>query len=153
MLVESLSRVCTGEGLLTACPLICENNTTMQTKPSLFSLTLALGIAVSAATITQSAAKSTTAPTKPAAQVAHGKALVGGNGCANCHGAHLAGRKGFAPALLQTGVLKEYNAATFARVMNTGETNDGGYVHKPMPVYHLKNADGTAIYAYLKTLK
>lgn len=86
-------------------------------------------------------------------QVAHGKALVAGNGCANCHGANLAGRKGFAPSLHASGVLKEYTPSTFARVMNTGVTNDGGHVRKPMPVYHLKNADGTAIYAYLKTLK
>ncbi len=37
--------------------------------------------------------------------------------------------------------------------MNTGVTNDGGMVKKPMPVYHLKAADSAALYAYFKTLK
>ncbi len=116
-------------------------------------MTLALGLAVAAATATYSAAPKPAAHSTMTTQVAHGKALVAGNGCANCHGANLAGRKGFAPSLHASGVLKEYTPSTFARVMNTGVTNDGGHVRKPMPVYHLKNADGTAIYAYLKTLK
>lgn len=125
----------------------------MRTSSQFVSLTLALGFAAAAATTGRGAAPKPMPHMVSTASVAHGKALVGGSGCANCHGANLAGRKGFAPSLHETGVLKEYNAATFARVMNTGETNDGGYVKKPMPVYHLKNADGTAIYAYLKTLK
>lgn len=125
----------------------------MRTSSQLQSLTLALGLAVAAATVSRGAAPKLTVHAAPAAQIAHGKALVAGSGCAKCHGATLAGRKGFAPSLHASGVLKEYNAATFARVMDTGVTNDGGHVQKPMPVYHLKNADGTAMYAYLKTLK
>lgn len=125
----------------------------MRTSSQLLSLTLALGLAATVAAESRGAVPKPPAHSAMTAQIAHGKALVGGNGCANCHGADLAGRKGFAPSLHQSGVLKEYNAATFARVMNTGVTNDGGHVQKPMPVYHMKNADGTAIYAYLKTLK
>lgn len=125
----------------------------MRASSPLFFVSLTFGLAITAAAISRGAAPKLAPHPASAMQVAHGKALVGGNGCASCHGANLAGRKGFSPSLHTTGVLKEYNAATFARVMNTGETNDGGYVKKPMPVYHLKSADGTAIYAYLKTLK
>ncbi len=125
----------------------------MRTSSQIVSLTLALGLAVTAATVSRGAAPKPTAHAAPAAQIAHGKTLIASNSCANCHAANLAGRKGFSPSLHASGVLKEYNAATFARVMNTGVTNDGGHVKNPMPVYHLKTADGTAIYAYLKTLK
>jgi len=125
----------------------------MRISSQLLPLTLALGLAITAATTSRGAAPKPLPHAGTTAQIAHGKTLVGGNGCANCHAANLAGRQGFAPSLHQTGVLKEYNAVTFARVMNTGVTNDGGHVKKPMPVYHFKNTDGTAIYAYLKTLK
>jgi len=37
--------------------------------------------------------------------------------------------------------------------MDTGVTEDGGKVKRPMPVYHMKAADSAALYAYLKTLK
>jgi mono/diheme cytochrome c family protein len=125
----------------------------MRTSSPLLSLTLALGLAVTAAAVSRGAAPKPKSPAALPAQIAHGKALVAGDRCANCHGANLAGRQGFAPSLHASGVLQEYNASTFARVMNTGITNDGGHVRKPMPVYHLKNADSTAMYAYLKALK
>ncbi len=57
--------------------------------------------------------------------------------CTGCHGSNLLGRKGFSPNLSKLGVLKEYNQKTFERVMNTGVTNDGGHVQKPMPVLPL----------------
>lgn len=97
------------------------------------------------------------APPKPkaggAAMIAKGKALAESKRCNTCHNADYAGKKGFSPSLHASGVLKEYNAKTWAVVMDTGVTNDDGKVKPPMPVYHLKAADSGALYAYFKTLK
>ena len=87
------------------------------------------------------------------AQIAQGKALTASLRCNGCHSADLAGKKGFSPSLHASGVLRKYNATTWARVMNTGVTEDGKHVEKPMPVYHLDAAKSGALYAYLKTLK
>lgn len=87
------------------------------------------------------------------AMLSHGKAIATKYGCRNCHGATLAGKAGFAPSLHASGVLKEYNTASFVRVMDTGVMPEGGIVRKPMPVYHLKATDSRPLYAYLKTLK
>ena len=87
------------------------------------------------------------------ALVSKGKALAAAKRCNTCHNADYAGKQGFSPSLKSTGVLKEYNPKTWAVVMNTGVTNDGGKVKPPMPVYHLKAADSNALYAYFKTLK
>jgi mono/diheme cytochrome c family protein len=89
----------------------------------------------------------------PAATIAKGKTLVTTYHCNSCHAADLAGKKGFSPSLKSDGVLKEYNAKTWAVVLDTGVTNDGGMVKKPMPVYKMKAADSAAIWAYLKTVK
>ncbi len=88
-----------------------------------------------------------------AAAVAHGKALSASLHCNSCHAADMNGKKGFSPSLHTAGVLREYNAKTWARVLDTGVTNDGGMVKKPMPVYHLKPKDSAALWAYCKTLK
>ncbi len=88
-----------------------------------------------------------------AAQIAHGKLLSESKGCNSCHGATYSGKKGFSPSIRANGVTHEYNVKTFARVMNTGVTEDGGHVKNPMPVYHLPAKDGTDIYAFLTTLK
>lgn len=88
-----------------------------------------------------------------AALVAKGKTLAAAKQCNTCHNADYAGKKGFSPSLHASGVLKEYNPKTWARVMDTGVTPDGGKVKPPMPVYHLKAADSGAMYAYFKTLK
>ncbi len=72
-----------------------------------------------------------------AALVAAGKGIAENNGCNGCHGADYAGKKGFSPSIRANGVTKQYKLATFERVMNTGETEDGGHVEKPMPVYHM----------------
>ncbi len=88
-----------------------------------------------------------------AAQIAHGKTLSEAKSCNTCHGATYAGKPGFSPSIRANGVMHQYNVKTFARVMNTGITEDGGHVKSPMPVYHLPAKDGTAIYAFLTTLK
>lgn len=88
-----------------------------------------------------------------AAMVSKGKALAESKRCNTCHSADYTGKKGFSPSLHASGVLREYDAKAWARVMDTGVTNDGGVVKKPMPVYHLKAADSSALYAYFKTLK
>lgn len=87
------------------------------------------------------------------AEVAKGKTLASKYRCNSCHGADLAGKKGFSPSLHASGALKEYDAKTWARVLDTGVTNDGGKLKPPMPVYHMKAADSAALYAYFKTLK
>ena len=93
------------------------------------------------------------APPPASRQIAAGKALVEKHGCNTCHGADLAGKKGFSPSLRARGVLKEYNSKTWANLLNTGVTHDSGKVRPPMPVYHLKAADSAAILAYLETQK
>lgn len=120
--------------------------------PSLaFGACLALaGTQVSPAAPAKAAPKSA-APT--AALVARGKSLAASDGCNSCHAANYGGKRGFSPSLHAGGVTRQYNAKTFARVMDTGVTEDGGHVQKPMPVYHLPAKDGTALYAFFKTLK
>ena len=117
-------------------------------------LTLGLGLAVAAA-MTSPAAPVTVghAPKFTAAIMSRAKGVITSKGCNTCHGADLAGKPHFAPSLHASGVLREYNVTTFARVMDTGVTNDGGHVRPPMPVYHLKTADSVPLYGYLKTLK
>ena len=88
-----------------------------------------------------------------AAQIAHGKALSEEKGCNSCHGATYAGKAGFSPSIRANGITRKYNVKTFARVLDTGITEDGGHVKKPMPVYHLPAKDGTDVYAFLTTLK
>ncbi len=92
-------------------------------------------------------------PAFTAAQIAHGKMLAEAKGCNTCHGAKYEGKKGFSPSLHANGVTRHYTAKTFARMLDTGITDDGGMVKKPMPVYHLPAKDGTAVYAFLTTLK
>ena len=101
----------------------------------------------------KSAAKRSAKSLSGAAAVSHGKALVSQYKCNTCHGPDLAGKQGFSPSLKPAGVLKEYDTKTWARVLDTGVTNDGGKVRNPMPVYHMKAADADAIFAYCKTLK
>ena len=85
------------------------------------------------------------------AQIAHGKALIASKGCDSCHSSNLAGKKGFSPSIRATGITRKYNTVTWARMMNTGVTEDGGHVKAPMPVYHMAAKDSLALYAYLKT--
>ena len=120
-------------------------------------LTLAFGLCVTLAAIhTSPAAPGKTAPklaASPAAQIAHGKAVASSNGCNSCHTATYAGKKGFSPSIRANGVTKQYTLAKWERVMNTGVTEDGGHVEKPMPVYHMAAKDSAPLYAFLKTLK
>lgn len=118
--------------------------------PALTTL-LALGLAAAALTASPAAAPKPPAPSP--ATIAHAKTLVASKRCSSCHAANLTGRKGFSPSLHASGVMREYNPKTWARVMDTGVTNDNGHVKPPMPVYHLKAADSNALYAYLATLK
>ncbi len=124
-------------------------------------LTLAFGLCVTLAGIHTSPA----APPKaakgaakkpaasPAAQIAAGKVTAETNGCNGCHAATYAGKKGFSPSIRATGVTKQYTLATWERVMDTGVTEDGGHVQKPMPVYHMPAAKSTPLYAFLKSQK
>lgn len=118
-------------------------------------ITAGLGVclALAAAGTSPAAAPKTAKALSGAALIAHGKALAAADRCNTCHGADYSGKKKFSPSLKASGVLREYNAKTWATVMDTGVTNDGGKVHPPMPVYHLKAADSGALYAYFKTLK
>ncbi len=123
-------------------------------------LTLALGACAVLAGTAVSPAAPGKMPKKPvakvmftAAQIAHGKALSEEKGCNSCHGATYAGKPGFSPSIRANGHTKTYNAKTFARMLDTGVTDDGGMVRKPMPVYHLPTKDGTDVYAFLTTLK
>lgn len=140
----------------------------MKTRTAVLGLTLGLGAVLSLAGIGQGPAAQAAKPAakkpaakKPAAKpaaggaalVAKGKALAESKKCNTCHSADYAGKQGFSPSLKSTGALKEYNPTTWARVMNTGVTEDGGHVKPPMPVYHLKKADSDALWAYFKTLK
>lgn len=88
-----------------------------------------------------------------AALIAKGKGLVTLDNCNSCHGKDLKGKAKFSPSLRASGVLKEYNSKTWARVLNTGVTNDGGMVKSPMPVYKMSKADSAALWAYLLTQK
>ena len=88
-----------------------------------------------------------------AALVVAGKGIAENNGCNSCHGANYAGKKGFSPSIRANGVTKQYKLATFERVMNTGVTEDGGHVEKPMPVYHMDAKKSAPLYAFLTSLK
>ena len=88
-----------------------------------------------------------------AALITAGKGIAESNGCNSCHGADYVGKKGFSPSIRANGVTKQYKLATFERVMNTGVTEDGGHVEKPMPVYHLPAAKSAPLYAFLESLK
>jgi mono/diheme cytochrome c family protein len=120
-------------------------------------VTAALGVALAlAGTSSTFAAHKMAAHGKPAgsaALIAKGKQLSSEKHCNSCHAADLKGKPGFSPSLHASGVLKEYNPTTWARVMDTGVTNDGGKVKPPMPVYHLSKADSAALWTYFKTLK
>ena len=87
------------------------------------------------------------------ATIAKGKTLAVKYGCNTCHGKDYAGKPKFSPSLKKNGVLKEYNPKTWATVLNTGVTNDGGKVKDPMPVYKMKASDSAAIWAFLVSLK
>ena len=55
-----------------------------------------------------------------------------------------------------TGVLKEYNEATFIHAMRTGKTPDGGSILPPMPWRNygkMTDDDLKSVWAYLNTLK
>jgi len=120
-------------------------------------LTLAFGLCVTLAGIHTSPAAPAKAAKKPAAspaaQIAVGKAISEQNGCNGCHTATYAGKKGFSPSIRASGVTKQYTLATWERVMNTGVTEDGGHVQKPMPVYHMPAAKSAPLYAFLKSQK
>ena len=88
-----------------------------------------------------------------AALIAAGKGVAENNGCNSCHGADYAGKKGFSPSIRSNGILKQYKLATFERVMNTGVTEDGGHVQKPMPVYHMDAKKSAPLYAFLESQK
>jgi len=88
-----------------------------------------------------------------AMMLAHGKTVAESNGCNTCHAPTYTGKKGFSPSIRATGITKKYTLLTWKRVMNTGVTEDGGHVRKPMPVYHMAAKDSAPLYAYLKSLK
>jgi cytochrome c553 len=108
-------------------------------------LVLAVMVAMSAMTPVRLSAKLAmmSAPVKPA-NIAS---------CTGCHAATLTGRPHFSPSLLSTGVLKQYNEASFVKVMATGVTPDGTSVRKPMPVFHYPKAESVKLYLYLESLK
>ena len=85
--------------------------------------------------------------------VTAGKGVAENNGCNSCHGADYAGKKGFSPSIRANGILKQYKLTTFERVMNTGITEDGGHVEKPMPVYHMDAKKSAPLYAFLESQK
>ena len=108
------------------------------TLKSAAALTAALGLcAVFAGVQTSPAAPVHTmkhpAAGSSAALITAGKGVAENNGCNSCHGADYAGKKGFSPSIRANGILKQYKLAAFERVMNTGITEDGGHVKKPMP--------------------
>lgn len=129
----------------------------MRTTPTA-ALTLAFGLCVTLVGIQTSPAAPPKAAKKPAAaapsaMIASGKALAESNGCNGCHAATYVGKKGFSPSIRADGVTKQYKLATWERVMNTGVTEDGGHVNKPMPVYHMPPAKSAPLYAFLTSLK
>lgn len=109
--------------------------------------------AVAATAATHHAPKMKSSTGMNAKQIAAGKALISKDHCDSCHAADLKGKPKFSPSIRWTSLSKKYSAKTFARVMDTGITEDGSKVKPPMPVYHLKAADSTALVAYLKTQK
>lgn len=130
----------------------------MNTKiTSLTALTAALGLCAAFSTQISPAAPihamKHPAAGGSAALVAAGKGIAENNGCPSCHGADYAGKKGFSPSIRANGVTKQYTLTTFERVMNTGVTEDGGHVMKPMPVYHMDGKKSVPLYAFLESLK
>ena len=114
--------------------------------------TAVLICAVGATAAAHHAPKMKAAPAASSAkQIAAGKAMISQYKCNGCHGADLKGRPHFSPSIQWTSLSKKYNAKTFARVMDTGITQDGTKVKPPMPVYHLKATQSAALMAYLKT--
>lgn len=124
---------------------------------SLAAWTLAFGACVTLAGIQNSTASAPKAAKKPmassAAQITLGKSLAGKNGCNSCHGATYTGKPHFSPSLRANGVTKKYTLAKWEQVMNTGVTEDGGHVNKPMPVYHMTATKSAPLYAFFKSLK
>ncbi len=119
-------------------------------------LTLALGLCVTLATVHTSPAapgKMVKMPAASAAMITHGKAVAESNGCSSCHSANYAGKKSFSPSIRANGVTKQYTLVKWERVMNTGVTEDGGHVQKPMPVYRMAAKDSAPLYAFLKAQK
>ncbi|MGI4791956.1 MAG: c-type cytochrome [Janthinobacterium lividum] len=120
-------------------------------------LTAAFGLCAVFAIIQTSPAAPVHPMKKPmmssAAMITQGKTISESNGCNSCHGATYAGKKGFSPSIRANGVTKQYKLATFERVMNTGVTEDGGHVKRPMPVYHMPAAKSAPLYAFLESLK
>jgi len=128
---------------------------------STVALTLTFGLCVTLAGIHTSPAappqamkKATKKPAaSPAAQIAAGKAISEQNGCNSCHAATYAGKPGFSPSIRADGITSKYTLATWEGVMDTGVTEDGGHVKKPMPVYHMPAAKSAPLYAFLKSQK
>lgn len=121
-------------------------------------LTAALGLCAALVGIQTSPAAPIHAMKRPAAGgsaalVAAGKGVAENNGCNSCHGADYAGKKGFSPSIRANGVTKQYKLATFERVLNTGVTEDGGHVQRPMPVYHMDAKKSAPLYAFLESQK
>ena len=120
-------------------------------------LTLAFGLCITLAGIHTSPAappKATKKPAaSPAAQIAAGKVVAESNGCNSCHSATYAGKHGFSPSIRAGGVTKQYTLVTWERMMDTGVTEDGGHVKKPMPVYHMPAAKSAPLFAFLKSQK
>ena len=128
------------------------------TLKSAAALTAALGLCAVFAGVQTSPAAPVHAMKHPAAGgsaalVTAGKGVAENNGCNSCHGADYAGKKGFSPSIRANGVTKQYKLATFERVMNTGITEDGGHVQKPMPVYHMDAKKSAPLYAFLESQK
>ena len=120
-------------------------------------LTAAFGLCAVFAVVQTSPAAPAHALKKPAmssaALITQGKAVSESNGCNSCHGAAYAGKKGFSPSIRANGIMKKYTLIAFERVMNTGVTEDGGHVERPMPVYHMPAAKSAPLYAFLESLK
>ena len=130
-------------------------NTTLK---SAAALTAALSLCAAIAGIQTSPAAPVHAMKHPAAGssaalITAGKGIAENNGCNSCHGADYAGKKGFSPSIRSNGILKQYKLTTFERVMNTGITEDGGHVQKPMPVYHMDAKKSAPLYAFLESQK
>lgn len=129
----------------------------LNNKKSLTLLTTAFGLSAVFAGIQTSPAAPMNAMKKPAASsaalVATGKGISETNGCNGCHSATYTGKKGFSPSIRSNGILKKYSLTTFERVMNTGVTEDGGHVKKPMPVYHMPAQKSAPLYAFLESFK
>ncbi len=120
-------------------------------------LTAAFGLCAVFASLQTSPAAPIHALKKPvpssAALLAAGKGIAETNGCNGCHSATYTGKKGFSPSIRANGVTKQYKLATWERVMNSGVTEDGGHVERPMPVYHMPAQKSAPLYAFLESLK